>query len=606
MSARLSLSLVVFVLFAGPSAAAGDAQEGLLPPPPEWAGESLELAVSGDHAWATVAEATEFEKTATHDQTVAWLRRLADESPAVTLHALGRSHEGRRIWMVVASSEGVRTPTQLRSSGKPTLFVQAGIHSGEIDGKPAGMMLLRDLTVTGNLEDLLDRVNLLFVPILNVDGHERASRYARINQRGPSNAGWRTNARNLNLNRDYSKLDTPELRALIGALDRWDPDLYYDVHVTDGIDYQYDITYGWNGRHAWSPAASRWLDEVLRPTVDRALEEQGHVPGPLVFAVNRKDPDQGIWSWTASPRFSNGYGSARHLPTVLVENHSLKPFRQRVMGTRVLLEATLRVLAEHGQALRESIRRDRAHRPDPVTLSWSAGEGPQPRMSFRGIRSERYLSPVSGDLAVRWTGEPVTLEVPVVRADQPEREVARPVAYWIPPAWHEVIDVLQAHGIELEPIEQARTLRVEAYRFDDPSTGDRPYEGRVRIEADVTKEEREMTFPAGSVRVPTDQPLGTLAVLLLEPESRDSLFRWGFFNSCLQRTEYAERYALEPLARRMMDEDPELRQAFERALAEDEELRNDVGARLAWFYQRSPWYDARALLYPVAREVARR
>jgi catechol 2,3-dioxygenase-like lactoylglutathione lyase family enzyme len=345
---------------------------------------------------------------------------------------------------------------------------------------------------------------------------------------------------------------------------------------------------------------------VLRPAVDEALREQGHVPGPLVFAVDRKDPGQGIWSWTASPRFSNGYGSARHLPTVLVENHSLKPFRRRVMGTRVLLEAALRVLAERGEALRDATRRDRARRQDPVTLSWSAGDGPHAELSFLGIRAERYLSEVSGDLAVRWTGEPVSIEVPVVSADQPDQRVSRPEAYWIPPAWPEVIEVLRAHGIRLESIEKPRTLPVQAYRFEDPSTADLPYEGRVRVEAGIEREQRRMTFPAGSVRVPTDQPLGTLAVLLLEPESRDSLFQWGFFNTCLQRTEYAERYALEPLARRMMEEDPELARAFEQALAEDEALRNDVGERLAWFYRRSPWYDERALLYPVAREMASR
>jgi murein tripeptide amidase MpaA len=560
--------------------------------------------VASDHPWATVAERTGFEKTASYDETLAWIERLERESALVRIVVLGHSAEGRAVPMVVASAEGSATPAELAGNGRPTFLVQAGIHSGEIDGKPAGMMLLRDLTVAGDLGPLLDEVNLLFVPILNVDGHERVSAYSRINQRGPANAGWRTNARNLNLNRDYAKLDSREMRAMVRALHRWRPDLYYDVHVTDGIDYQYDITYGWNGPHAWSPATSRWLDDVLRPALDEALRSRGHVPGPLVFAVDRRNVEKGIWDWTASPRFSNGYGSASHLPTVLVENHSLKSFERRVLGTRVLLEATLRVLARHGEGLRRAAREDRGSRPDPVVLDWQAGDGPRARIPFLGVRSERYLSEVSGDLAVRWTGEPVTLEVPLRAADRAAARVSRPAAYWIPAAWSRAVEVLEAHGIEFERIGRPRTVEVETYRFEEVETAGAPYEGRVRIEAVVRAEDGTQTFPAGSVRVPTDQPLGTLAVLLLEPDSPDSLFRWGFFNSALQRTEYAERYALEPLARRMLEREPGLREEFEQALAGDAELRNSAGARLRWFYRRSPWYDPRAFLYPVAREMA--
>ena len=205
-------------------------------------------------------------------------------------------------------------------------------------------MLLRDLTVGGRHGGLLDHAHFLFVPILNVDGHERFSPFNRMNQRGPRQMGWRTNRRNLNLNRDFAKLDTPEVRALVAAIERWQPDLYLDLHVTDGADYQYDITYGWNPPHGWSPAIASWLDEVLRPAVDHELEAWGHVPGPLVLVANNRDLSGGFLGWTAGPRFSNGYGDARHLATVLVENHSLKPFDQRVLGTYVLLASALDTL----------------------------------------------------------------------------------------------------------------------------------------------------------------------------------------------------------------------------------------------------------------------
>lgn len=606
MSARLwlltGLALIISSLAASQGLAGSGSEFPLLPPEPAWEGRSVSLTVGPDHPWATEAERTAFETTADYEQTAAWLQRLDAASDRLNLVSLGHSHEGREVWMAIASNSGAGTAAEIRASRLPTVLVQGGIHSGEIDGKEAGMMLLRDLLVTGRLAGLLERVNVLFVPILNVDGHERAGGYSRINQRGPRNAGWRTNARNQNLNRDYAKLDAPETRAVVGALESFDPDLYFDIHVTDGIDYQYDITYGWNGPHAWSPAIAAWLDEHLRPAIDASLVEWGHVPGPLIFAVDSRNPAAGIWDWTAGPRFSNGYGSARQAPTVLVENHSLKSFRRRVLGTRVMLEASVRLLAAEGRGLRQAIERDRASRLDPVPLSFRAGEGDVPTMTFLGIAHERFLSPVSGDVAVRWTAEPVTLEVPVRGATEVDAAVNRPAAYWIPPGWPEVVERLEAHGIAVERVESERTLDVEVYRLEDADLADRPYEGRVTVKARAVPELREQTFPAGSVRVSTDQPLGTLAVLLLEPASADSFFGWGFFLECLQRTEYAERYVLEPLARRMLAESPELAEEFEQALMRDESLRNDTGARLAWFYERSPWYDQKARIYPVARE----
>ena len=196
-----------------------------LPPLPPWEGRSRALVRPAADPWITPAERSGFVTTPSYDETVAWLRKLAAAASQVKLVSLGRSSEGREIWMVVASAEGAATPQELRANGRPTLLAQAGIHAGEIDGKDAGLMLLRDLTV-GRRLDLLSRANLLFVPILNADGHELRTARSRINQRGPDNAGWRTTARNLNLNRDYTKLDAPEIRAVVGAIGAWAPDLY--------------------------------------------------------------------------------------------------------------------------------------------------------------------------------------------------------------------------------------------------------------------------------------------------------------------------------------------------------------------------------------------
>jgi hypothetical protein len=393
---------------------------------------------------------------------------------------------------------------------------------------------------------------------------------------------------------------------MVRALDAWQPDLYLDLHVTDGADYQYDITFGWSEPPAvWSPAIAGWLDQVYRPAVAAALDGQGHIPGPLVFTVDPYDWRRGVARFGGPPRFSNGYGDARHLPTVLVENHSLKPYAQRVLGTYVLLEESLRLLGgPGGETLREAVAADRSARPATVPLDWRRAESAEPPTEeFLGVEQRLELSPISGDLRVVWTGEPVTAEVPVFRATEVAATVARPAAYWIPPAWGEVIERLELHGSEMERIAEPRELEVEMYRLTEAETAEAPFEGRVRATATPVAERRRETFPPGSVRVPTDQPLGELAVLLLEPASEDSFFQWGFFHEVLSRTEYVEEYVMEPLAEAMLASDPELRAAFLEKLRSDRAFRTDPSGRLDWFYQQTPYYDDRYLLYPVGREV---
>lgn len=614
MTHRITPLVVLAVLCAAPARAAElPPHLSVLPPELPWEGKSLELVLAPDHEWATAFEAGGLVDSPSYDETVAWLRRLVDASDLLHMVSLGTSPEGREIWMVVASSslsgEDAATPEALRallrSHGKPTLLAHSGIHSGEIDGKDAGLMLLRDMTVLGTKAELLRGADFLFVPILSVDAHERRTPYGRINQRGPLHTGWRTTSRNLNLNRDYTKLDTLEMRHLIEALEAWAPDLYLDLHVTDGADYQYDITFGWNRPPAaWSPALGGWLDRVYRPAVSAALREMGHVPGNLVFTVDDLDWRRGVARFTAEPRYSTGYGDARHLATVLVENHSLKPYDQRVLGTYVLLEESLRLLAREGAALREATAEDRARRPDPVPLDWRVAEGEAPpQEEFLGVGQRVELSSVSGALRPVWTGELVTAEVPIYETSEPGATVARPAAYWVPPGYRDVIERLELHGMEMERIEEPRTVEVEMYRLSDAELADQPFEGHVRATAVPVPERRRETFPPGSVRVPTDQPLGDLAALLLEPAAPDSFFQWGFFHEVLSRTEYVEAYVMEPLAERMLEEDPELREAFLEKLQSDREFRSDPRARLQWFYEKTPYYDERHRLYPVAREV---
>ena len=572
-----------------------------LPPAPEWDGASRALVASPDSPWATAFEQdAQLNTSPSYVETRAWFDRLDIASDLIRIEQFGTSPEGRPIYAVIASKDGA-----ILDPSKPVLLAQAGIHPGEIDGKDAGMMLLRDMAF-GSKDGLLDKVNLILIPILSVDGHERASAYSRPNQRGPRIQGWRHTATNQNLNRDFMKLDQPEMRALISLIRKYDPALYVDIHVTDGMDYQYDITYGFNGEdgvYSRSPASAAWLDSVFKPAVNAALEAQGHIPGPLVFGIG-DDPRAGLSDGGLGERFSNGWGSAAHVPTILVENHSLKPYEQRVLGTYVMLEAALRLLASNSDALVTAITADRALRPSVIPANFESDPTPVGTRAFKGIAYEMYDSPASGRQEIRWTGraDPEPWSLPFF-GSRPTLTLKRPVAYWVPGYRTDLIERLRLQGLEIETVESPRTVPVEMLRLNDPKIAPRTNEAHVQIAVtDVTTEALDWTWPAGSVRIPTDQPMGDVAVLLLEPQSSESFFAWGMFPEVLNRVEYIESYAIAPLAERMLAADPALKAAFEAKLAAEPDFAGNGDARLAWFYERTPFYDSRYRLYPVGRE----
>jgi hypothetical protein len=609
ISALLLLSLVATPIIASQESGVYTNPESLLPPVQAWSGKSESLMVPADDPWVTPAERTGLTATPTYDETVAWLRKLVLAAPELEMVSVGKSLQGRDFWMVIASADQSFDPMALQSTNKPLLLAHSGIHAGEIDGKDAGLMLLRDMTVADRRKELLAGTNFLFIPILNVDGHERRSAYNRINQRGPLEMGWRTNARNQNLNRDFTKLDTAGVRALIAVIRQWKPDLYLDLHVTDGADYQYDITFGGNGRNGWSPSIGNWIEDVYRPAISAALSANGHEPGRLIFAANDKDMKDGFLTWTGDPRYSNGYGDAIHLPAILVENHSLKPYKRRVLGTYVLLAETLGLLAKEESSLHLATTEDRQRRPKTIPLGFKRDENQTvDNVSFKGISSERYVGEVSGTEVVRWTGKPVTEIIPEFRIEQPTVLMDIPAAYIVPAAWADVVERIALHGIEVERLAEPLTTIAEVYNLPDaviakPSGWTpNPFEGHIRIDpGEPVKHVIETSFPVGSYRLGTDQPLGELLVLMLEPQAPDSFLQWGFFLEIMTRTEYAEAYVLEPLAQKMLKDNEILRQQFEKKLASDADFAGSQIQRLMWFYEQTPFYDESYLLYPVAR-----
>ena len=602
------------------------AAQSILPPVQDWHGKSESLIVKSNNPWITLAEKSDFVTTPTYDETMNWLKKLADASPLISMISIGKSPEGRDIFMMIASTEKIVTADALKKSSKPNLLAQAGIHSGEIDGKDAGMMLLRDIAF-GNKKQLIEGVNFLFVPILNVDGHERSSSFNRPNQRGPQNMGWRTNAQNLNLNRDYAKIDTNEIRAVINVINEYDPLLYMDLHVTDGADYQYDITFGGLEGQGHSKSIEKWLEKNYKAQADIDLKAAGHIPGQLLFAVNERDFSQGNGTMNGGPRFSDAYGDLRHTASILVENHSLKPYKQRVLGTYVLLESTLKILAADGNTLKESTKSDRNKRVANLPMKFKIPQmntavsfenasdakikekvAAPDSLQFLGIEAKILKSKITNTDYVVWTGIPVKMTIPNYKGTEPIDFVVRPKGYYVPVWCTEVIERLKLHGIQMETIKEPIEITVEMYRIKDAKFQNEggkvlPFEGHMQVSGTAVSETRKEKFPAGSVYISTDQYLGDLAMFLLEPKSADSFLSWGFFDEIFQRTEYAEAYVLEPTMTKMLTDSPELQKEFADKKTADAAFANNPSAIYAWFYSKTKFYDQRYLLYPVGRAL---
>ncbi|MHA7130625.1 M14 family metallopeptidase [Algoriphagus namhaensis] len=576
--------------------------QDIMPPALPWDGKSQSLIVDKSNTWVTPFELSDGLESPTYEETKAWLERLAQSWDKMEMISTGKSEQGRDIHLIIVSADGEFSSEELSTSKKPLIFIQAGIHAGEIDGKDAGMMLLRDMAFRDK-KDLLDAANILFIPILNVDGHERRSEYGRVNQRGPKEMGWRTNAQNLNLNRDFTKLETAGVQTVAKIINTYDPDLYIDVHVTDGADYQYDITYGFVETGGYSPAISEWLSTAFKPEVDQALQGMGHIPGPLLFAANGEDFSAGNVAFSFSPRFSHTYGDIRHMASILIENHSLKPFKQRVLGTYVFLEQAIRTLGTHFESLQKAVEEDQDQPKESILVKYKFRDTPADSMKFLGVASTKVTSEITGADYIRWEGKPIEQLVPSILMDEPESSVPVPKAYWISAEWTEVIAKIKAHGIAVEELAEAKEIRLEYSKLSEYTMGNQPYEGEMRIRSFEKEEEyRAVQMPAGSIRMATDQALGELVVILAEPESVDSFFQWGYFNSVLSQTEYMERYIMEPLIAKMLTEDASLKAEFEAKKTAEPDFAKNPRAIYQWFYAKTPYFDQNWKVIPVGRE----
>jgi murein tripeptide amidase MpaA len=581
----------------------------------------------------TLAEQSDFQCTGRSDEVERLCAAFSARWPdAVRVLEFGRSSDGRPMLALLVTRCGHLDANALRGASIPLLFIQAGIHPGESDGKDAGLITLREMLQEKELPGALREIAILFVPAFNVDGHERMGRWNRPNQNGPEQTGWRVTARNLNLNRDYCKADTPEMQALLRLMTQWDPLICADLHVTDGADFQPDISLQAEpinqGDATLYAAAIQLRDQVIA-----RLSRQGSKPLPFYpdFLVT-DDPSSGFVLTVYSPRFSTGYFPQRNRFTLLVETHSWKDYRTRVRVTRHTLIDTIEVMREHGPAWLEQVRAaDRsagqiagAEFVLDYRSSWrepgqagSTGkthseEGAQSgarMIDFPGYAYTRTLSSVSGTLFTTYDPRTAqTWRVPYRDRVEPSVVVRLPQGgYVVPTAYApDVGDKLTLHGIRFEALERTISEYAgEHFRASRVEYSAAPFEGRMRVRLQGSWQIHAQTLTAGSLYVPLAQPLARLVATLLEPQGPDSLAAWGFFNACFEQKEQLEPYVAEQIALKMLNENTALATEFRQKLRDDAVFASDPAARLEFFLRRHNSWDECHNLYPIYRVGSR-
>lgn len=563
-------------------------------------------SLHANDSWLTWYELHNRNQTPSFAETIAFSKRLAEASPIVHYITFGSSHQNRELGLLVLDKDGLTDPQKIHQSGRVLLLVQANVHPGEPEGKDAGLMLIRDIAIHGQHKALLEHVTLLFIPIMSPDGHERFSPYNRINQNGPEAMGWRTNALNLNLNRDYLKLDSREIQAFTKLWNHWQPDFFIDTHATNGGDYQYSMTYAIEIFGNMEPELSGWCSRVFIPYWKEAMEADGHPVFPYVTYRNWHDPRSGLISRTAHPAFSTGYATERNRPGLLLETHMLKPYPVRVEATYLTLLHSMALLNQQHQTLKQlnaradAITASPQWRKQPFTLNYTTTHD-SVMVDFKGVAYDKKQSTLSGgNWFIYDSSKPVTYQIPWFNQQKPEHQVMLPDAYIIPVQWQELIDRLQLHGIVVERLEEPMELEVERYKFEQVILANSVNEGRQTARFKVRAETKKVVFPAGSVRVSMNQPTARLIAHALEPMAPGSLAYWGFFNAVFQRTEYFESYAMETIAREMLEADPQLRKRFEEEIKGNPAYQNPM-AILNWFYEQSPYSDIAHNIYPIGR-----
>ncbi|MBW3467689.1 M14 family metallopeptidase [Arthrospiribacter ruber] len=560
------------------------------------------LTALAQQQYVTLFEESDGTKTPEYKQVIAYFQSLARDFDEVKMVEMGMTDAGFPLHIVLYDREQVFDPAKWHEAKRPVWLINNGIHPGEPDGIDASMMFLRDL-LQGE-QDLADEVALAIIPVYNIGGHLNRGSHSRVNQNGPEEYGFRGNARNFDLNRDFIKADTKNARSFQLIFNWLLPHIFVDTHVSNGADYQHVMTLISTQHNRLGGKAGEYLFNSLNPLLYSKMESKGFPMIPYVNAWGGK-PENGWSQFKDLGRYSSGYAALFSTLSFMPETHMLKAYKERVASTYSIFEAFAEILNEEGDVVVEKVLANRESQKDREVfeLNHVLNKEEHSLITFLGYESGEKPSDISGLPRLYYDREqPFTKEVKFFDKYEAGLELTKPEAYIIPQGWYTVIENLQRNGVQLQQLENDTTIRVSIYEIKDFQTASRPFEGHyLHSNTQVEKLEDRIRFRKGDYMVVMDQPANRYIVEVLEPQSEDSFFNWNFFDTILQSKEGYSAYVFEDLANEFLEEHPRMRQVLEEEKAKDESLANSAAAQLRWVYERSPWKEKEHNRYPIFR-----
>lgn len=546
----------------------------------------------------------EGNSTPTWEEAVARYARLDSVHKAARLLVMGEDDDGSPMHLFVIADGSGFTPDSVRAAGKSILWITNGIHPGEPDGIDAGLLLAQALLESDQYMGLLARTAVCIVPVYNISGAKRRSGTSRANQNGPEAYGFRGNARNLDLNRDFMKMDSRNTWSLVNGLSHWDPDVYFETHVSNGADHQYVMELLTTQKDKLNGGLSRFMTGTLVPDLNAWMEGKG-VPMCPYFETRGDTPEEGLYGFNDGPRYSTGYNALFDRIGILSESHMLKPYADRVNATFQLLLATLAAMDHHGSELlklRAQARRFTASMTE-LGMNWRLDSTAWGHLSWKGYDAERIRSEVTGlERTLYRHDRPTDGKVPWNDSYTASLVQRKPKAYVVPAAWREVLDRLRANGVPMRALERDTIMAVEQDSIGEMTTARMPYEGHYPHSAIHAKRKSERcAVRRDSWLVPMGHETDRYVMEALEAEADDGFLAWGFFDSVLQQKEWFSDYVFEDIAGRLVQEDPVLRAALEQRRQADPAFAADAWSQLYFIYQRSPYFEPGYRNYPVLR-----
>lgn len=555
-----------------------------------------------DIDFITVFEKSKGLETATYDETIQYYSDLADSYSEISIQEIGETDSGKPLHIVTLNMNNSGDYFETLRKDNRILLINNGIHPGESDGIDATMMLYRDI-VQGKIE-APKRTILVTIPIYNVGGSLNRNSGTRTNQNGPKEYGFRGNARNYDLNRDFIKSDTKNARTFAQIFHLVQPDVFIDNHVSNGADYQYILTHLFTQHNKLGGKLGDYLHTEMMPQLEQKLEAKSWDITPYVNVFNRT-PESGFSQFMDSPRYSTGYTTLFNTLGMMVETHMLKPYKQRVEGTYELMKSMLEITEEQGDRISQ-LRAEQFNTwsaGDIYPLAWTVDTTRTSTLNFKGYEGEMILSDLTGAQRLKYDrSKPFTKEVPYQNYFVPTTEVSIPKAYIIPQGWHIVMDLLELNNVAFTQIEADTTLTVESYKIDLYDTRRNAYEGHYpHYNTKVKSSEEKIRFRKGDYMVSTDQKAMRYLLETLEPTAPDSFFNWNFFDTILQQKEGFSPYVWEDKAKQLLRANPKLQIEYNIKVSYNEDFANNWFAQLDWIYKQSGNYEKAHLQYPIYR-----